>query len=1022
MTHLMEQLSQSPFVHAMGWTLAHFVWQGCAVAGLLAVMLVAMRRSKASARYTAACGALLLMAALPIVTMLVIYPSIRVDFVVGSNVIAGRVEVAPRSADFPLHPSRIQGSSNASPSAGPALAADEHAWINAVERRFAASLPWCVAAWLLGVLVLSLRLIIGWARLRSVRGSADGLPTDWSNHLVSMAKRVCVLRPVRLLAAVRVDVPCTFGWLAPIILVPVGAMSDLSPEQVRAILAHELAHIRRHDYLANLLQSMIESLLFYHPAVWWVSRQIRIERENCCDDIAADACGSPVTYARALSKLEAMRGYVPSLAAAAKGGALLPRIQRLLSPRTEVRPVAWWPACAMMALVIALGCIAAHVAHAQQEPKPTTASTTVLFSGKVVNSEGQPAAGALVKAFSINREDIKPIESTHTGSDGRFEIHGTEPKARAVVGLVIQGAANQMACLRDMAGTRSLQIKLHPAAELVVNLVDANGKPMRGLHLSLAKPRGGGFENAQFPYFGIDTRAWITDDKGQAHIKPLPLGSSVTLQLDDAQFARLPLTAAMVAISQPVTKSDPIPVGPASSIEGRVVASETNQPIADIPVSAYFHEGGTVYEADAPTNTNGDYHISRVPAGVFNIRVRLNHEQSKTWLPATKTITTGPGQDLMEQNLSLSHGAMIVGKILESGSDRPLAGASVEARTLQARNRIYLGNSDAKGEYTLRLPPGTYRLNINAARVIGSFDPNVSMGDTTVEDGKTYTRDFALRSKSPEAAAKSITGHVVDQQGRPVARASIVVWNHSEAGSFVHPTASRSDGSFSISNAPDHVTLRAFAPTAKAATAEPIEALAGSKDVVLHLVPWPTVHGRVVDSDGNPLAGAVIAVAIEIEPKAFVFYTVGPTIQTDEKGQYEAPVPLPGLRYAVYTTETGLAAHQSDYMPALKAGESQAQSDMVLKKADSFVAGRVVDEQGHGAANVAVRTNGSDSPGRTAGTDANGNFRIVHIADAEYELSAYRAPSERGTIHAKAGTSDNVLRLHPTTQPGRGAP
>lgn len=1021
MTHLMEQLSQSPFVHAMGWTLAHFVWQGCAVAGLLAVTLVAMRRSTASARYMVVCGALLLMAALPIVTMLVICRSAHVDSVGGSNADTGAIQVVPQPVALPIHYSSVRGTSNASPIARPVSAADGHAWISAAERRFAASLPRCVAAWLLGVLVLSLRLMVGWARLRSVQGSADGLPSDWNSHLNSMAQRIGVLRPVRLLAAVRVDVPCTFGWLAPIILVPVGAMSDLSPEQVRAILAHELAHIRRHDYLANLVQSMIESLLFYHPAVWWVSRQIRIERENCCDDIAADACGSPMTYARALSKLEAMRGVVPRLAAAAKGGALLPRIQRLLSPRAEVRPVAWWPACAMTAFVVLLGCFAAHWAHAQQEPKPTTASTALLFSGQVVNSEGRPAASASVKAFSINRDDIKPIESTRTDSDGRFELHGAGPNARAVIGLVIQGADNQMACLRDMAGTRGSQIKLHPAAELVVNLVDANGKPMRGLHISLAKPRGGGFETTQFPYYGIDTRDWITDDKGQAHIKPVPLGSSAVLQLDDAQYARLPLTAAMVAISQPVTKSDPIPIGPASSIEGRVVASETNEPIADIPVSAYFHEGGTVYEADAPTNTNGDYHISRVPAGVFDIRVRLNHEQSKTWLPATKTITTGPGQDLMEQNLSLSHGAMIVGKILESGSDRPLAGASVEARTVQARNRIYLGNSDAKGEYTLRLPPGTYRLKINAARVIGSFDPTVSMGDTTVEDGKTYTRDFALASKSPEAAARSITGHVVDQQGQPVARASILVWNHSEAGSFVHPTASRGDGSFTISNAPDRVTLRAFAPTAKAATAEPVEVTAG-KDVVLHLAPWPTVHGRVVDSDGKPLSGAAIAVAIEIEPRAFTFYTVGPTIQTDEKGRYEAPVPLPGLRYMVYATETGLAAHQSAYMPALKAGESQSQPDMILKKADSFVAGRVVDERGRGVANVAVRTNGSDSPGRTAGTDANGNFRIAHIADSEYELSAYRAPSERGSIHAKAGTSDNVLRLHPTTQPGRGAP
>lgn len=1018
MTHLLEQLSQSPVIHALGWTLAHFVWQGCVVAGLLAFALVSMRRSTASTRYMVACAALLLMAALPIVTLSVIYHSPRVESVAGANAIAERIGAAPQTAVLALHPSRASTFANAVSRAEPVAGRDEHVWVSAIENRFAASLPWCVVAWLLGVMVLSMRLIAGWARLRTIRRGADDLPVDWSNHLAAMAKRIGVLRSVRLLAAIRVDVPCTFGWFAPIILVPISAMSDLSPEQVRAILAHELAHIRRHDYLANLVQSVIESLLFYHPAVWWVSRQIRIERENCCDDIAAAACGSAVNYARALTKLEAMRGFVPSFAAAARGGALMPRIQRLLSAPAEVRPVAWWPVGMMTAFIVLIGCFAAHVAHAQQEPKPTTASTAVLFSAQVIGSEGKPAADASVKAFSINRDDIKPIESTRTDSDGRFEIHHN---AHAPIGLVILGEDNQMACLRDTSGTRGLQIKLHPAAELLVNLVDASGKPIRGLHISLAKPRGGGFENTQYPYEGVETQTWATDDKGQAHIKPVPLGSSVTLQLDDAQFARLPLSVSMVAISQLVTKSDPIPIGPASSIEGRVIASGTNEPIAGISVSADFRDGGTSFQADAPTTANGEFRISRLPAGTFDIRVFPNHEQSKTWLSVSKAVTTAPGRDLEGQTLSLSHGAEIVGKILESGTDRPLANASVEARTLQARNRIYLGNSNAKGEYALRLPPGTYRLNINAARVMGSFDPTVSMGETTVEDGKTYTRDFALTSKSPEAAARSISGHVVDQQGQPVARAAVLVWTHSDAGTFVHPTASRSDGSFTISNAPDRVTLRAFALSVRAATAEPVEVAAG-KNIVLQLVPWPTVHGRVVDSNGKPLTGAVVAVAIEIEPKAFVFYTVGPTNQTDEKGQYEAPVPLPGVRYSVYVQETGMATHESGPMPSLKPGESQAEPDMILKKADSFVAGRVVDERGQGVANVAVTTHGSDSPGRSSGTDANGNFRIVHIADAEYELSAYRAPSERGTIRAKGGTSDNVLTLHPTTQPARTEP
>jgi len=130
-----------------------------------------------------------------------------------------------------------------------------------------------------------------------------------------------------------VEVPTVIGWLRPVILLPASALTGLSAEQLEALLAHELAHIRRYDYLVNLLQTTIETLFFYHPAVWWVSTQVRQEREHCCDDLAVAACGDVLTYARALTALEQLRGSEPQLAVAASGGSLLVRIQRLLRGR-----------------------------------------------------------------------------------------------------------------------------------------------------------------------------------------------------------------------------------------------------------------------------------------------------------------------------------------------------------------------------------------------------------------------------------------------------------------------------------------------------------------------------------------------------------------------------------------------------------------------------------------------------------------------------------------------------------------
>src|SRR5690606_9929357 len=131
----------------------------------------------------------------------------------------------------------------------------------------------------------------------------------------------------------------------------------LTAEQLRAILAHELAHVRRYDYLVNLLQSVVETLLFYHPAVWWVSRRIRIEREHCCDDLAVAACGDRLTYARALAEMEHLRGGRTMLAAAATGGSLLSRIQRLIGAPTSKadRPAQWIGGLAAIGAILAIG-------------------------------------------------------------------------------------------------------------------------------------------------------------------------------------------------------------------------------------------------------------------------------------------------------------------------------------------------------------------------------------------------------------------------------------------------------------------------------------------------------------------------------------------------------------------------------------------------------------------------------------------------------------------------------------------
>src|SRR6185295_12499034 len=162
------------------------------------------------------------------------------------------------------------------------------------------------------------------------------------------------------------------GWLRPVILVPAAAIAGLSPEQLEAVLVHELAHILRYDHLVNAAQTLVETLLFYHPCVWWTSARIRHERELCCDDLAVASCGDAVCYARALTRLERMRITTPAIALAGTGGPLAYRIRRLLGAGTQGYGPSKLPG--LFALVVGLACFGLNVHWASGQEKPSPAS------------------------------------------------------------------------------------------------------------------------------------------------------------------------------------------------------------------------------------------------------------------------------------------------------------------------------------------------------------------------------------------------------------------------------------------------------------------------------------------------------------------------------------------------------------------------------------------------------------------------------------------------------------------------
>jgi TonB family protein len=218
---------------------------------------------------------------------------------------------------------------------------------------------WLVILWLAGIAILSLRALGGWYLAQSLgRRGTLAVPTELLQRCHELQRRLAVAWPVRFLLSRRIEVPMVIGWLRPVILIPVSAIAGLGPQQLDALILHELAHIRRLDTITNILLVAVETLLFYHPAVWWVSRRVRIEREHCCDDFAVSACGDAAMYVEALTSLEAWKG-AGNLALAANGGKLKDRVARLLdapveSPRFSLSAVTGLALLALVAGSVAM--------------------------------------------------------------------------------------------------------------------------------------------------------------------------------------------------------------------------------------------------------------------------------------------------------------------------------------------------------------------------------------------------------------------------------------------------------------------------------------------------------------------------------------------------------------------------------------------------------------------------------------------------------------------------------------------
>ena len=400
----LTELLYNPAAQRIGWGLIHFLWQGAVVAVLLAITLSLLRHRSARARWAASCGALALMALLPVVTALMV----SVEAPEPPEPIAMVVTVEPSPQPLPKLAYSPEPSEAAPPATQtvPAVYYEQASgipWLQQLQDAIHPMLPWAIMIWLVGVIVMSVWHFGGWIQVRAMRRRGT-IPAraELQKTFDRLLSRMRIRRPVRLLESLQVTVPIVVGWLRPVVLLPVGAVTGLTPEQLKLILTHELAHVRRWDCLVQVLQAVMETLLFYHPGLWWVSRRIRQESEQCCDDLAVDVCGDRKGYAHALAKVaELGAGAKPAFTAAATGGKLLPRIRRILGaeiPRALSLGRCLSGVLALVTIIsIGLAVGVSSASRSDPEAKPADNPTTQR-SGSRLEFRIAPSPSALGKA------------------------------------------------------------------------------------------------------------------------------------------------------------------------------------------------------------------------------------------------------------------------------------------------------------------------------------------------------------------------------------------------------------------------------------------------------------------------------------------------------------------------------------------------------------------------------------------------------------------------------------------------
>jgi beta-lactamase regulating signal transducer with metallopeptidase domain len=818
---------------ALSSALVHSLWQDAIIGAVLWAALLALRHRTPNARYVACCAALALMALLPVLTTIAL--STPQDSFAPAS--------APRTIVTPPEPSTFV--------APVPFVAEEPptGWLASLK-------SWTLPIWFAGVLLCSLRLVLASAHTVALRRRSVAEDGPIAATVAMIAARIGVAQCVSVRVSAMIGSPATFGIFRPIILLPPAALMGITPQQLEALIAHELAHVRRYDYLVNVLQMVAETLFFYHPIVWWTSRGIRVEREHCCDDIAVTACGDAVRYAEALTRMARLQLEAGGLAVGATGGAFLQRIQRLLgvsSTSTTVSPLL----ITTVSLAIVATMLAAPYAQSASPGTlaPVNAVDDAVLRGRVVDANsGRAVAGASVRAQYITGIETPPkcpigdcenigapmagripIYRVTADSDGRFAIRDMKPGdylvAAAAPGYVQRFYGQTSLDMPEMSvnvstgqRTPAINVSLERAGSISGRILSDAGAGVDGVEVELWRRTymPGGIRPVPIAFAQTERRgtfSFRTITAGEYFVRAYAGESTRPTRAPAASYVStfFPETAD-VTFAQPIVMASGQELGGIEftlmtamnrSVSGRLV-DPAGAPITSAAVQLIARPNGAMDDMRAQAAADGRFRLPNVPPGDYMLTV-IDTANTRSWNTAVRDITVV--NDVSDLLLVAGPTAWVDGRIVfDDGRPMPYDPSDIQVMTEQRISTMGIHGAGfarvaADGSFSMRSGTGMLGLRVLGLRprwfVKSIRLDGVEVSATAFEltPGPRRRVEITLSDR-----VSRLSGTVTDRSARPVVNALVVVFPDDRArwtdARAIKTTFSRQQGRYELEGLP----------------------------------------------------------------------------------------------------------------------------------------------------------------------------------------------------------------------------